>query len=402
MRVAIVGGGASGTLTAINLRQLSPDVELVVFEQSGVVGRGVAYSTTDERHLLNVRAGNMGAFPDAPGDFLAWLSDRGIDFDPKDFAPRKLWGEYLGARLSEIDDSIEVVPVAVTDIAHDGDRFTIEGRDFDVVVLAYGNDVPPTAIPSDLAEDATVVIKGAGLTAVDTAISVLDDYPRRHVVMVSRTGQLPKRHVAPSSTSWSTQFSEGDITTDDIVTTVNGNIELAKQQSVDWRDVIDGLRPVTQSLWQRLNADEKRHFVEYHMRDWDIRRHRMAPQIAQRLDRYVENGQLEIRSGGFDDSIVELVESANALVIDCTGLRTDVTAIESPLLQNLLMRGLIAPDAARLGIDATPRGNVKDANGEVVPGLYTLGSPLKGVLWETIAIPEIRGQAKNVAEQIVS
>ena len=47
-RVAVIGGGASGVLTAINLlaRSDDPRLEVVIHEASGVVGRGVASAPT--------------------------------------------------------------------------------------------------------------------------------------------------------------------------------------------------------------------------------------------------------------------------------------------------------------------------------------------------------------------
>ncbi len=76
--VAIIGAGFSGSLTAIHLLS-DPDgdrpplrVALIERELSAF-GRGVAYGTPCSRHLLNVPAGKMGAFPDRLDHFLEWL-----------------------------------------------------------------------------------------------------------------------------------------------------------------------------------------------------------------------------------------------------------------------------------------------------------------------------------------
>ena len=39
-------------------------------------------------------------------------------------------------------------------------------------------------------------------------------------------------------------------------------------------------------------------------------------------------------------------------------------------------------------------------SGQVVPGLYVVGPPRKGTLWETTAVPEIRGQAAALAQRL--
>ena len=59
-RVAIIGGGFSGALQAVNLlRHDGPGAVLI--ERRPEVGRGTAYSTRHPEHLLNVRASNMSA-----------------------------------------------------------------------------------------------------------------------------------------------------------------------------------------------------------------------------------------------------------------------------------------------------------------------------------------------------
>ena len=67
--VAIIGGGASGTLTAIHLMaSRAHDLCTTLHDASGELGQGLAYGTTDRRHLLNVRSRHMSAFPDIPGE----------------------------------------------------------------------------------------------------------------------------------------------------------------------------------------------------------------------------------------------------------------------------------------------------------------------------------------------
>src|SRR3954471_22709574 len=75
--IAIVGGGASGCLVAIQLlRQARRPVRILLIERMSEIGRGVAYGTRCPEHLLNVTAGKMGAFPEDPGHFLRWVAAR--------------------------------------------------------------------------------------------------------------------------------------------------------------------------------------------------------------------------------------------------------------------------------------------------------------------------------------
>jgi uncharacterized NAD(P)/FAD-binding protein YdhS len=42
-----------------------------------------------------------------------------------------------------------------------------------------------------------------------------------------------------------------------------------------------------------------------------------------------------------------------------------------------------------------------DKSGDTHTNLYTLGSNLKGELWESTAVPELRGQAESLATQLI-
>jgi uncharacterized NAD(P)/FAD-binding protein YdhS len=89
------------------------------------------------------------------------------------------------------------------------------------------------------------------------------------------------------------------------------------------------------------------------------------------------------------------------LVINATGPSTKFTATRSVLLQNLLRRGTIAPDATDLGVSVGPDHTVLTSSGEPSPWLLALGPLLRGTYWETIAVPELRVQARRVAETVL-
>src|SRR5262252_9428660 len=92
--VAIIGGGASGVLTAAQLHRRQPQLRVALIDSAGR-WRGLAYGTPHDCHLLNVPAGNMSAFPDQPEHFYFWLRQRDPWAAKTTFAPRKLYGEYL-------------------------------------------------------------------------------------------------------------------------------------------------------------------------------------------------------------------------------------------------------------------------------------------------------------------
>ncbi|WGL52847.1 FAD/NAD(P)-binding protein [Nocardioides sp. BP30] len=435
-RVVIIGGGASGTLTALNLLRTDARVHVTVFEPTGRLGSGVAYGTTDPRHLLNVRAGNMSAFPQEPGDLLAWAEQTGRELSATDFLPRKEYGEYLRDRLAEAaGHRLRVIAERVEDISVVPDGYEVRGHDGTAVVapsvvLAHGNEAPRRlAVDGQplpraswhvdnpwqlswieaLAPDATVVVVGTGLTAIDTAISVLDGAPGRSVVMVSRHGLLPQAHIDCQCVAWVSPLPAGPLTADQLAELYREQVAAAAEHGVNWHHVVDGFRGPTQSIWARLPLAERERFLAVYARAWEVRRHRMAPQIAARLDAFQAEGRLRVSGGGIDGIVdeaphplVRIGETAVRAhaVVNCTGPQTDVTRSGNPLLDALLQQGLAAPDELRLGLSCTPYGELLDPMGQVVPGLLTVGPPRKGTLYETTAIPEIRVQAAEVAAHL--
>ena len=98
-RIAIVGAGAGGVMLASALARpgrMQFDVTLIDSTQ----GRGLAYGGSDEA-LLNTPARAMALDPCSPDGFVSWLNTyraREEAWTGEDFAPRRLFGDYLEAR----------------------------------------------------------------------------------------------------------------------------------------------------------------------------------------------------------------------------------------------------------------------------------------------------------------
>ncbi|MGA7214075.1 MAG: hypothetical protein WBX20_07705, partial [Terrimicrobiaceae bacterium] len=144
---------------------------------------------------------------------------------------------------------------------------------------------------------------------------------------------------------------------------------------------------------------------------WNIFRHRIAPDIHAQITSSQLTGQLQIHAAVIErvgESGTRVVvhfgngeSQAGDLVINATGPATKLTASRSLLLQNLLRRGLVAPDDTDRGLRVDPDHTIISGHGERSPLLLALGPLLRGTLWETIAVPELRGQAKRVAETLL-
>jgi uncharacterized NAD(P)/FAD-binding protein YdhS len=438
VRVAIVGGGASAALCAVHLlASRAHDLTFSVHDASGRLGAGLAYGTTDRRHLLNVRSRHMSAFPDIPSDLVDWARRTGREADAQAFLPRLDYADYLRETLDRLRDGrFEPRVERVHDVTRTERGFEVRASGgvtrADAVVLALGNQRPaplsiedavlpvaPWHLPDpwdldrlrSLSPQAVVVVVGTGLTAVDVAITLLGDTPDRRLVMVSRNGLLPRAHVDQSSTAWLSPVPDGPISADQLADLVRGQIRAAERQGVGWRPVVDGLRASSQQLWQQLDLVERRRFLSTYARAWEIRRHRMAPGVAARIAEYREQGRLQVLDGGMTGLLdhgsrceVQLPALPDTLfadaVVNCTGPMTDVSRSTDPLLLALVRRGLVVADDLRLGVACTPDGDVLDGSGRITPGLHVLGPLRKGALWETNAIPEIRDQAAALAQRL--
>ena len=71
--VVVIGGGFSGSMLAVELLHRSAGtISVLLIERAPLPGRGVAYGTQFEGHLLNVRAKNMSAYADVPDHLVKW------------------------------------------------------------------------------------------------------------------------------------------------------------------------------------------------------------------------------------------------------------------------------------------------------------------------------------------
>lgn len=447
-RITIIGGGASGTLLAANLLRATGEklVEINVVEKSPVFGRGVAYSTPDDIHLLNVPAAKMTAFADDPDHFLNWLAENGYQYGPTAFVPRKVFGSYLNdvvkiaekakhdrVKLNIFED--DAVDVSVEDgkaqvMLASGEYLYSEN-----VVLAFGNFLPPQPSVKDLSftadakyfrspwhegvfesigNDDDVLIIGTGLSMVDVVMKLAHSEHKGKIYGLSTRGLLPAEHkLGHTYPSFADKLIPMTRITD-ILKSVRRHIEAAGEQNIDWRAVIDSLRPVTQQLWQNLPLSEKRYFMQHLSRYWNVARHRMPAEAAAVLDKQRANDRLEILRGRLQkidsgdrftveyrtDGIVQTLK-ADA-IINCIGSESNFRKLESRLVSSLFERGYIRSDGLNFGIDALPNGSVVGQNGENSDVIFTLGTALKGTLWETTAIPEIRTQAKQLAHLLLS
>jgi uncharacterized NAD(P)/FAD-binding protein YdhS len=103
LSIAVIGTGFSGALLAVHLlRHCRAGDRVYLIEKRAGFGRGLAYSATNQRHLLNVRAGNH----DQPNHFVDWLRHHaqpahGAAPTAESFVSRRLYGTYIRSLLCD-------------------------------------------------------------------------------------------------------------------------------------------------------------------------------------------------------------------------------------------------------------------------------------------------------------
>lgn len=457
MEIAIVGGGCSALLLLLNLlpQLKNTSHNILLFSDEPAFGRGVAYSTNNDAHLLNGPAGNMSAYQDDPEHFLAYCRSRDDSLNSSSFVPRRFYGEYLSACWQQLQQNyasqLRRIFARVHALEQTEQGYLVrcsDGSEYraDYAVLALGHfskagsgqrevsnnvgdagGVPRKIGNSWSAQDIRdcdgardVLLIGSGHTAVDVVLSLqqLNKPPRIH--MLSRRGLLSNAHrvkapehkvnlgaehllhIAPTAKNYLHQLRQ--------------LIARYQQQGGDWRDVIGGLRAQTPELWQRLPRTEKQRFMRHVWSYWDVHRHRLAPAVAGQLAELFNTERLSLCAGRID-AIYSQSESfevryrprgettLTALtvdrIIDCTGPNYNVAQIADPLVQQLHRLGVLRQDVLQMGF-CVARDYRVHASDEAWRKLFYLGPMLRGRYLESVGVPELRQHAASLSQLLTA
>ena len=448
--IGIIGGGFSGCMLAQHLLESTSEVNIIIFNKSTRIGPGVAYQPASNVLLLNVKAGKMSAFSTLPTNFVDWLIKENI-FPLKtreeitdSFVSRELYGYYLdhiwqnilqkhGARITKVINE-------VITISHRIDTFTIETKtkEYGVqyCVLATGNEKPRNPFLSDIAfissqnyhqnpwaipvekihNTKPILIIGTGLTMVDTIQLLHKNLKNGIVYCISPHGFKILPH------------ENSNILYDDILEKIQlsgrladllAQFNSAKKEIQKRKGSLDALinffRPITGIIWHGFTPYEKNFFLEHLRHKWGVARHRLPPISFQKINKEIQDKKLNINAG----KIKEIIENESGLnvryfdnaknkelsltvscVINCTGPEGDVSKMKNGLLLNLLKKGLIESGPSNLGVQVSVN-DMQIKNTHNIKKLYAIGNLLRGELWESTAVNELRSQTEKVAQEII-
>lgn len=444
--VAIVGGGFAGLMTLARMVELAPKCQFAVFERRPRPGPGVAYGACDPQHLLNVPAGRMGAYPEDPAGFHAWLERvHPGRFRPDEFVPRALFGRYLvetvRAAIEASGACVQFVQDAAVHAEPLGQAFEMllaSGRTVLArgVVLAPGlpqarapwrgvdegvarhlvaHDPWDSAALDGLAPTDEVVVVGSGLTAIDVVTALRRRGHAGRIVVVSRGGRWPLPHAAAHGTPVAYAASELAGGASQAFHTIRAAAKALMRDGHGWHAAIDGVRPHAAATWRAWSDAERRRFLRWLRPYWEIHRHRAPAHVLSAIEAECAAGSIELVAGalaslrnGSDGSAEVMVRTQHgslrsfhaARVINCAGPAMSVGETLDPLLGSMLRHGMASVDALGLGVRTDSEGRLVGADGSAQSRLRLIGALRRGDLWESTAVPELRGQAAQVAASL--
>ncbi|MFM9889025.1 MAG: FAD/NAD(P)-binding protein [Rickettsiales bacterium] len=402
-RIAIVGAGFSGTVTAIHLLNNAREpLEIMLIEKSAARrSGGIAYSaeTASEEFLTNLPIARMSAFENSPRDLEEWLNTadradwperyRNTRFASNQSVPRVLYQKYLEARLQQAISRNENCVVTkkdgeVVDVIDTPEKATILFKDgtacdTNQTILATGYTTAKEArfaepikdnphyireqyTPEGQArrkainKDDTVLIIGTGLSAYDAVISLKEQGHEGKIILMSRGG-----HTHPA---YSNRGVGNELRIEQRPAFMNASTVL---------ELINGLR---KDFWERT-------VVEGHSAERVVEAYqRLIPELIQQFD---------------GPTIKQLLRDHSSLIAT---LRIGVSSHIARIVEDAKISGQLQIIPANIhemtaegdGINVryTPSGSSHDETIEVGHVMSCLGRDnIKDELWQNIAA---RGQ----------
>jgi uncharacterized NAD(P)/FAD-binding protein YdhS len=448
--VAIIGGGFSGAVLAHQLVRRAPgQFRIVVVEPRSSLGGGVAYSTADPAHRINVPSSRMSFVPSDPCHFDRWLKAEGaLREDPEAVLPdgrafprRATFGRYAAETIEPyvLSGEIEHRCRRAEAVRQKEGGYEVELSDgeriaADHVVLAatHPSPSPPRALESlrgdprmivdtqdraaldRVAPDARVLIVGCGLTMADIVASLAARGHRGKITAVSRRGLLSRGHADVAGEFGEFRFPPSR-TALELLRRVRRTVRAAESQGRPWQHALDAVRAQGAVIWAELPESERRKIARRLRAFWDVHRFRVAPQVERVIERLRAEGALTVLKG----EPVRAAARADAFEVEIRlrgGLRLaadyDVAALAtgpahrklpetSPLIGQLVRDGVVSLDRIGLGLATDETSVALDQDGRPSASFWIAGPLARGAFGELMGLPEVARHAELVAGQIL-
>jgi len=453
--IAIIGGGFTGAVVALNLLRRLPakSSKVTVIEPRAVLGAGLAYSTLDPAHRVNVPASRLLVLAEEPGAFDEWFkASEAAASDPEALLPdgraypqRALFGAYVdgllrqaaGAPFANPFEHIQSLAISI-DRATRGFRISLDNGGFaeaDIVVLAVSH--PPPAVPNpfrdvalhpkfvsnpwqpeamaviDAADD--VLIIGTALTTADVIASLKLSGHTGSICAISRRGLVSRLRKMQQTTAFGDFVSPAHRTVLALLGAVRATIIQAEATGSSWGAVMDALRVQGLEVWSALPPEEKKRFLRHLRPFWDAHRYQMAPQPAAIIESEYAAGNLRICAARIQaasllgEQFRVRLKSRQAdapsdeyfdAVVNCTGPDHASVVETNPVLRSLSAAGWICPDAFGLGLHTDLSARAISRSLEPSADIFVAGPLARATFGELMGLPQVSQHAALVAQEI--
>jgi uncharacterized NAD(P)/FAD-binding protein YdhS len=448
--IIVIGGGFTGAALAISLAREA--VAVTVIEPRAAPGYGVAYSTAEPAHRINVAADKMQLADEPAGDFDRWYRlGGGLAGDPqalwrdgKAYPQRGAFGRYVEMRFHQAaqsgraslrhlrDRAVNLQPEARGVIVTTAGGERLRG---DYAVLAVSH--PPPMLPRQIAPalarharlianpwtaealdaievDDAVAIVGTGLTMADVVAALQRKGHRGPITAFSRHGLLPRANAEGDYPAWTVAPTSPRL--GDWLRQVRREIARAAEQQVPWQAVLDDVRADGQRLWQAFTPTEQQRFLRHVRAYWDVHRYRIAPQVSTLLAEKRAAGALQVLAARLQRAelapqgvrltilprhgATQRLQTQRLLVT--TGPAHAGLIAGNPLLSALAEQGALRADPLGLGLLVNADSEAIDRQDRANPRLLVAGPAARGRFGELMGLPQVAEHAQRVAQHLLA
>ncbi len=447
-QVIIVGGGFSGTALAIHLARTSlTGLLITVVEPRANLGGGVAYSTQEPAHRINVPASRMQLSGEEQGAFDRWYREQpecSLDSvahcdDGAVYPQRSLFGRYLAEQFAAAQayPHITLRHIQASAVAWAGEQLLLsngEALQGDVLALAISH--PPPSLPRALQPfsahpalianpwqhgvldainpKASVAIIGTGLSMADVVASLGTRQHCGPLIAFSRRGQLSRDNLSGEWPEW-TLAPQSVPSARLWLRHIRAEVAGAAEQGLPWQRVLDQVRVQGQTIWHSLPLRERQRFVRHLRSWWDVHRYRIAPQVSAVMSARQQQGSMKVLAARLVDIsslghqleiTLRTREGASEIhrldhLIVTTGPGHEALIVSQPLLQSLSQQGLIRADPLGFGMDVDSQSHTLNLTGQPNPRLFVVGPAARARFGELMGLPQVADHAADVAKNIL-
>lgn len=460
-RVTIVGGGFAGAAFVLHLIRANGSAPLAidVYEPRPLLGAGLAYSSEDPEHRINVAAARMAVFSEDPTHFDRWFRETGeaaldpdaVLEDGRSYPRRNVFGRYMDGLLRTVVRAFPNVvfrhlQTRVTGVAQVGrGQYRLSAEDgtetvADLVVLSPGHPAPqrlswasaeaaqfPRFIADPWRVDALkpirnndeVLVIGTGLTMADVVASLRARGHAGRITAISRRGLTPRPRTTFPVEAFGTFDRRPTASIAELLRRVRSAVRRAAAEGRPWECVIDALRQQATPVWQALSEDSRRRFLRHLRPWWDSHRYQIAPQLDAVLADSQRSGRLKILAGRvrslrpFEGSLQAVLQLRGATpqarvhrffdaVVNCTGPDHGTVVAGNPVLRSLAEQGLLQADPLGLGVLVDHLARVIGADGKATPNLFVAGPLARGTFGELMGLPQVSTQPERLANYVAA